>query len=225
MDSNFVLFFPHILFVTLLTVIAARMGKETLTVLFCLFTLVPNLFILKQIDVYSFTITCCEPYIIAAFLSLNMIQYLYGKKAANKAIYSSLFVLVAFTVLSLFQLTYTPSVHDTMHSQYESLLKPVPKIFLSSIVIGFIAQKLDLKMQHLFKNKWPKAPFILLMFLPICISQGFDTFAFSYIALFNEVHSVFNVAIVAYITKIVVALTMGGMVRLFARLIQKKAVA
>ena len=150
-----------------------------------------------------------SPTSLQGFFSLNLLQYYYGKETSNKAIYISIFILASFTVLSIFQLTYTPSVHDKMHCTYKSLLDPVPRVFISSILIGFLAQKIDLFLQRFLRNRWPKIPFIFALFLPVCISQAFDTFAFSFIALYEKMQSVLTIATVSYITKLLTILSMG----------------
>lgn len=220
--NNLLLFFPHTLFVTIVTIIALRMGKEALIAVFCLFALVPNIFILKQIDISYFTITCCEPYIVAAFLSLNLLQHHFGKEISKKAITICFFILGSFAVLSAFQLLYTPSIHDTAHGTYVALLKPMPRIILSSFLVTFLAQRFDRRLQIFVREKWPKIPYTFGIFIPICISQAFDTVAFSYLALYGVMHNITAIILVSYVTKLVVILCMSFLVKFSSKWIRKE---
>ena len=113
---NEFIFILHIISVTILGLIALRLGKSALISIIALQCIVANIFVTKQIMLFGFNVTGTDVFIIGAELSLNLLQEFYGMQAAKKAIKISFLMLLSFLVYSRFQLWYIPSQVDTMHS-------------------------------------------------------------------------------------------------------------
>ena len=105
---NELIFLLHIISVTILGLIALRLGKSALISIIALQCVVANLFVTKQIALFGFNVTGTDVFIIGAELSLNLLQEFYGTDSAKKAIKISFLMLLSFLVYSIFQLWYIP---------------------------------------------------------------------------------------------------------------------
>jgi uncharacterized integral membrane protein (TIGR00697 family) len=131
---------------------------------------------------------------------MNFLQEFFGKESAKKVLNINTFILIFFTALSLIQIAYKPSIHDTMHSSFFSILSVSPRVFLSSILSFFLSQKLDVETFGLFRKKFSLP---ITMALSLTISQAFDTILFSYLALYGVVQSIFSIIIMSYAIKLI----------------------
>lgn len=197
---NELIFILHILFVVALVLGALRIGKEALMMLFCFQGLISNLFVFKQMELFGLTITCTDPYVIGAYLSLGLLQSYYGKKEANKALLLSFSMLATLLIVIFLHIQYFPSPSDSYHTLYNGLLKEAPRVCITSMVVAITAQKLSIYLHSLFSSY--RIHKLLILFLPMAIAQLYDTVAFSYIALSGVVHSLWHVIIISYLVKL-----------------------
>jgi uncharacterized integral membrane protein (TIGR00697 family) len=206
---NEVYFAFHILLIASAILFALRLGKEALICLFCILGFTANLFVLKQANLFSLVVTCTDAYIIGCDFTLALLQRHFGRSEAEKAPRYLLFTLILFIVLSQLHLLYLPSAHDTFNSSYRAILSFAPRIALSSLLVGFIAQKLNIFLQHQIEKLFPSSPAFILLFAPILLSQLFDTAAFSFLALYGQLHSMMNIVIMSYLVKVITIILMS----------------
>ena len=219
---NEVLFIGHILVVIVAILFALRLGKEALIALFCLLLISANLFVIKQIQFFGLTITCTEAMTIGCILSLNLLQEYWGKEAAKKAIYYSLFLLSFFALLGQFHLLYRPSVHDVHHDAYAQISRHSPRILFASLSVSFITQRFDMNFYSFIKRKWGTRFLVMRNLISLSVSQLLDTVLFSFLGLYGIVHSIVPIMIVSYLVKMLVAAGMAPFT-LVARRIKEAA--
>lgn len=195
---NELLFLLHVTLVGSAALIALRFGKEGLTALFCMQALLANIFVLKQMACFGLIVTCTDTFIIGCDFSLGLLQRQYGASAAKRAVYICLGLLVLFVALSQLHLLYTPSSFDTYHPVYAHLLQTAPRIICASLLVGFCSQKLNIYLQSLTQTLFKASKAGLILFLPIALSQLFDTIAFSFLGLYGQVHSLANIIMMSY---------------------------
>jgi len=209
-------FFLHTSILIAFILIAARFGKIALSLLSTLFFLLANLFVTKQIELFSFTVTASDAYTIGGIFALNLLQEHFGKEEAKKQTVQGSFILLAFALLSQIHLLYIPSSFDTVHHSFYQILATTPRIFLSSFVILFIMQRLDVELFSRLRKHLP-LPFTMIISAAVC--QFIDTAAFSYFALYGLVHSMFDIIFVSYSIKLLALVLMSP----FAKLARKTA--
>ena len=123
--------------------IAVRMGKITLMAFTTMHWVLASIFVVKQISLFGFTCTSADVYAVG-MVSLSLVQYFYGKKAARKTI-NIAFLLMLFTLaMSFFHLYYKPASVDTMHSALKKIFTPTPRIMIASIVVSISASYFNL---------------------------------------------------------------------------------
>ena len=204
-------FFIHILILLSAIFIALKIGKIALSFVCPLFFLLANLFVTKQIELFSFTVTAADAYTIGGIFALNLLQEYFGKEQAKKQVVISAFVLILFTILSQIHLLYIPSAHDTTQSAFLTLLTPSPRIFLSSLITFLLVQRLDVELFAFFRKR---SPLVLSMVISLTISQFIDTIFFAYLALYGLVHSIGHIILVSYLIKLIALICMSPFTQL-----------
>lgn len=71
-------------------------GKGALTTWIALVSLMANLFVLKQIDLFGFNATASDVFAVGSLLGLNLLQEKFGREAAQRAIWVSFSALILF---------------------------------------------------------------------------------------------------------------------------------
>ncbi|NGX34249.1 MAG: hypothetical protein K1060chlam1_00600 [Candidatus Anoxychlamydiales bacterium] len=218
---NEILFLAHILLVILFLLVALRLGKNYLLVFAAIQALIANLFVIKQIDLFTKTVTTTDVFIIGAIFSQNLLQEYFGKEVAIKTIKISFFSMLFFLVMSKIHLLYTPSLLDTTHSSFENILSSTPRIVISSISAFFITQRLDIYFFSFLKKIFNQKFLPLRMGISSIVVQFIDTVLFSFLALWGIVDHIFDIILFSFIIKSLVIIFSVSFMR-FSKYFMKK---
>jgi len=198
---NEILFLIHILLVIIFLFIALRLGKNYLLVFAAIQALIANLFVIKQIDLFTKTVTTTDVFIIGSIFSQNLIQEYFGKKQALKTIKIIFFSMLFFLVMSRVHLLYSPSPFDITHSSFQNILSSSPRIIISSILAFFLTQRLDIYIFSFLKKIFNQKFLPLRMGISSIIVQFIDTLLFSFLALYGIVDHIFDIILFSFIIK------------------------
>ena len=149
---NEIIFFSHIIIMSLSTLVALRMGKEALVALISIQAVLSNLFVVKEVTHFGLASTGADAFTIGTVLGLNLLQEYYGREIAQKAIWISLFSLFFYGVVSQIHIYYIPHPHDTMDSCFKTILTSMPHIIVASFIVYFITQQLDYALFGILKT-------------------------------------------------------------------------
>lgn len=217
---NEALFFAHVLIVLGFILAAYRMGAIALTAMIVLLGVLANLFVVKQMNLFCWTVTCSDVFMIGSILGLNLLQESFGREAANLAIKISLVSLVFFTVMTQIHLLYLPSASDITHGAFRTILSSSPRIIAASILVYYLVQKLDVQvfgwLKKIFKEKYLPGR----LTLSLLFSQLIDTVFFSFLGLYGIVESVIDIIMMSYLIKCIIiasSSTFVGLVRKWVR--------
>lgn len=213
-------FFLHILVLLSAIFVALKIGKTALSLLCPLFFLLANLFVTKQIELFSFTVTAADAYSIGGIFALNILQEYFGKEEAKKQVALSALVLILFALVSQIHLLYIPSIHDYTQGAFSTLLTASPRIFISSLITFLFVQRLDVEVFAFFRKRFP---LMGSMACSLTISQFIDTVLFSYLALYGLVHSISHIILVSYLIKLLAMLSMTAFTQLTKWIIRRPA--
>ncbi|HBR70760.1 TPA: hypothetical protein DIC20_00390 [Candidatus Dependentiae bacterium] len=202
---NELIFLFHIIVIVISCLIALRLGKEALITLIALQIILANLFVSKEITLFSLCVTCTDAFAVGSGLTLNLIQEYYGKTIAKKAIWISFFALVFYLVMSQFQLWYTP-LHITSQEPFSKILSLMPRLIIASIISYLTSQFIDYTLYAFFKKRFHKKFFVLRNYGSLIIAQAIDTIMFSFLGLYGIIHNVWHIILVSYIIKIITIL-------------------
>lgn len=195
--------------------VAVRMGQQALTGYIALSGVLANLFVIKQISLFGFTVTCSDVFAVGGMLGLNLLQEFYGKSAAKKAVQASFLALVCFALFSQVHLLYAPSAVDTTHEAFHQILSSSPRIVIASIGVYVLVQRFDL----FFFSALAK-PIPLLgarLTLSLLVSQALDTVLFSLAGLYGLVASLFDIMLISYLIKCAVIASASPVASLYRR--------
>ncbi len=206
---NELLFFTHIAFVLGFALIALRSGKVALVSFVALQAVLANIFVLKQTQLFGLSVTCSDVFAVGGMLSLNLLQSRYGADAAKRAVSISLATLLFFVLMSQIHLLYAPTAADATHAAYATLLETTPRLIGASVVTFYIVQRWDV--WFFSQLKWGRFGISLL------VSQALDTALFSFLGLYGQVSSLFDVIAFSFLVKSIVI----GCSSLFLALSQK----
>lgn len=202
-------FISHLFIVSLFLWPALRFGREGLIAWVALQPILANLFVLKQIELFGFTVTCSDVYAVSTALGLNMLQEYFGKEAAQKTVRLCFYLLVFFVGMSLFQLLYHPSIHDTTHAAYSTILSVSPRLVAASIASFVCVQLLDVQFFAFLKRYSNRLSFFLRNLTSLTLSQFVDTLLFTFLGLWGIVNDLFDVFLVSFIIKLAISLALS----------------
>jgi len=120
---NECIFLFHIIAILVFTLLSFRLGKMALGSWLCIQVLCANLFVMKQVVLFGFHVTCSDVFAIGSILSLNLLQEYFGPKEAKKT------TITAFTLCFSLQsfLKFTSSMVralKTLHKEPTKLFYP-----------------------------------------------------------------------------------------------------
>lgn len=213
--TNEILFILFTLFLLSLSLIAFRYGKSYIFVLIAIYSLLMNIFVLKQFNLFGLVVTGGNALYGAMFLLTDILTEHYGKREAFKAVWIGFLTSAMFVISTQILLTFTVNEFDFAQPHLVALFGLAPRILFGSMLAFIISQSFDVwafnKIRQLTNNKylWLRNNGSTL------ISQFIDTMIFTAVGLTAFVWSPFagiistdlfwSVAFATYIIKIIVA--------------------
>jgi uncharacterized integral membrane protein (TIGR00697 family) len=200
---NEIIFIFHASLLSIFLLVALRLGKEALITLICLYGVLANLFVTKQITLFNLDATASDAFAVAAILGLNILQEYFGAVIAQRTIWISFFTLITYTIASQLHLWYAPSTLDYMHGHFCALLEVMPRITIASITVFLIVQILDRWLYAKLQNMCGTRYFLIRNYASLLICQLIDTILFSFLGLWGIVGNIWHIIIVSYMIKLV----------------------
>lgn len=180
---NEVLLILFFVFLSVVMLGAFRLGRWYVFVLIAVFTVLMNIFVVKQFDVFGLAITWWNALYGAIFLGTDLIAEHYGRKEAYKAIFVGFMSMLLFVICTQFFLWFSPNDYDFAHESMAALFTLAPRILLWSMLAYIIAQSIDIYLFDAIK-KWTKGKYLFLRNNgSTFISQAVDTLIFTFIGL------------------------------------------
>ena len=199
---NVLIFIVSCIIVTLFARICDRLlGSEGLIAWIALCSVLANLFVLKQIDLFGLNAAASDIFAVSSLLGLNLLQQQKGFAMAQKAIGTTFMCLLFFCIMAQMHLLYHPSTYDTMHGTYMTLLSPAPRLLLASLLAYFISQQTCVFLYRQLQRKYPNAHWNNHL-LSTLLAQLLDTLVFASIGLWGLVSALGEVIIVGYLIKV-----------------------
>lgn len=212
---NELLFFLNIIIISLSTVIALKISKETLVAMVAIFCILSNFFVLKQITLFGLNPTASDAFSVGAILGLNLLQEYFGKKLARKTIWTCFFALVFYVIVSQIHIAYMPSIFDTSSKHFSFLLKFMPRIAIASISVTVFVQILDRIFYGFLQKKFESKYFMFRNLASLLIVQFIDTVLFTFSGLYGIISNVWQVIFVSFTVKIVTILISVPIISIF----------
>lgn len=113
-------------------------------------TIAANIEVLIVIDAFGMEMTLGNILFASTFLVTDILSELYGKKAAQKAVYLGIATSVTFILISQSWLLYTPNENDFAAPAIRTVFSNTPRLMLVGIAVYVIVQLFDVWAYH----KW-----------------------------------------------------------------------
>lgn len=196
-------FFLHAGVILFFLFLSVKLGKEALFIFVSSCWLFANFFVTKQITLFGFDVTASDVYVVGGVLSTGVIQQYYGISAAKKSVQISFLLLIFATCTSYMHLQYTPSVYDTMHVYFQTILQATPRLMIASLITFYICQSFEIILFRILQKKtnWPL--FVRAGFSS-ALSLALDTALFSFLGLYGLVASLLDVFLMSYAVKLII---------------------
>lgn len=181
-------------------------GKAGLLVWIGMATVVANIQVLKQVELFGITATLGNIIYGTIFLATDIINEKYGKDEAKKAVWLGFFTLISMTIMMQIALRFVPSPYDVVQGSMETIFNLVPQVALGSLAAYMVSQHLDVWLFTKIKNKFPNTLWLRNNGSTL-ISQLVDTTIFCSIAFYGTPLTVwFEIYISTYFIKFLVGI-------------------
>ncbi len=203
---NELLFFFHLTLIFAFTIGALRLGKEALIAWIALQSVLANLFVLKQVTLFSMPATCSDTFILGVVLGLNLLQEYFGMFHARRAVFLSFSAMMAFVILAKFHLVYVPAGHDWSQLAYNTILSHSPRVLLASLSTFFIVQQFDVRFYSWLRRRFHGMHLTWRTTISLIISQGIDTVLFTILGLSGVIDHLFSIIVMSFMIKVIIAI-------------------
>lgn len=221
---NEALFIVHSVIVTLFVLWALTRGKEMLIATICVFGILSNLFIIKQISLFGLYVVSTDVFAIGSIIGITMLQEFFGTQAVKTAIQIEISMLLFYLFASNMQLWYLPAPVDYTQEHFAAILSPSTRIIIASLCVYALTQMLAAYLFRLFARLGDKKHATIHHLSSLAISQLFDTILFSIAGLWGTVHSILPIIVVSYCIKMLVIICSSPFISLSRLLIEKPSV-
>ena len=185
-------------------------GKNGLYAFAIFGTLLGNIAVCKNVDIFGVATTAGNVLYASTFLVTDILSEKYGKKDAAKAVLYSFSVMVLWLLGTQLILWFTPNENDYINESLKVVFGLVPRITIASQAGFIISQNLDVFLYHLIWSKTgnSKAKLWLRNNGSTLTSQLIDTVIFTTLAFWGvyPTNVFFSILITTYVFKAVVAL-------------------
>lgn len=219
---NEIIFFIHVIIISLVTILAFKKSKEAIIATVALFCVLANLFVLKQINLFCFTPTASDAFSVGSIIGINLINEYFGTQESKKTINICMFCLLVYTIASQIHLAYVPSNFDTYSQHFDAILKFMPIITIASIICTFISLTLDRILYNFLKNKFNNKYFFARNLVSLFLVQAVDTILFTFLALSTTSKNLWDIIFIGYIVKIIAVLISLPIISIFRPKVQKQ---
>jgi uncharacterized integral membrane protein (TIGR00697 family) len=209
---NELIFFTHVLLVTLFVLLSVRLGKSGLTVAIVLQVILANLFVVKQTNLFGLSVTCSDVFAVGGILGLNLLQEYFGKESANQVVKISFVYMIFFLAMAQMHLWYVPALEDTAHGSFSQILSATPRIVIASLITYFLVQKLDIALFSRLKTLFNGGNLPVRVLISLLLTQFVDTVLFSFLGLFGLVAHIFDVIVMSFCIKSLVIITSAPLI-------------
>jgi len=200
---NECIFALHVSTISISTIIFGKLGKSALIAYISLLFVIANIFVIKQIELFNWSVTSADAFIVGISFGINLLQEFWGKESARKAIWISFACSLFYMIISQCVLAYIPASFDDTHTQFAHIMAYTIRITLASFISYLITQFTDMYAYGYIKKATTGKYFVARNYFAMCSSQLLDTVLFSFLGLYGIVDNIMHIMIMSYAIKII----------------------
>lgn len=208
-------------------------GKTGLYCISAAATILANIEVLIMIKAFGAEQTLGNVLFAVTFLITDILSECEGKKAADKAVYTSFFASIFFLVLSQSWPHYVPSESDWASPAIRTIFSNTPRMIIASLAVYGISQLFDVWLYHKIWDMTSKKSGNRRSFLWLrnngstLVSQLINTFLFTLFAFYGTygLSQIISIFISSYVIYIFTSLLDTPVVYLARRVSDKRKTA
>ena len=185
-------------------------GKNGLYAFAIFGTLLGNIAVCKNVDIFGVSTTAGNVLYASTFLVTDILSEKYGKKEAAKAVAYSFSIMILWMAGTQLILLFTPNANDYINESLKVVFGLVPRITIASLAGFILSQNLDVFLYHFIWSRTGNGKGMLWLRNngSTLTSQAVDTVIFTSLAFWGVYpRNVFiSILITTYVFKAVVAL-------------------
>ena len=208
MNNVLLIFINIIVTFSIVILIEKLFKKEGLYVWAAIALIMANILECQTVGLFNgFTSTCGNVLFASVFLATDIMSEKYGSEYSRKAIKMAVFAMIAFTAIMQIGLLFTPDETDFAHESMTTLFGLNLRISISSIVMFFISNNLDIFLFEKIKNKLPNQLWVRNN-VATMISNVLENYFFIFFAFVGiyDIPTMLNIATTISVVEIVIAL-------------------
>lgn len=183
-------------------------GKKGLFAWIAIATVITNIEVIKCVDMFGMAVTLGNVIYGTTFLVTDILNEMYGVKAARKGVYLGFFAAIVFTVIMQINLMFIPNASDFASGSFETIFSLLPRITIASMVAYLTANLVDAQLYNLIRKMLPDDKWLWVRNNgSTMIAQMLDTIIFGVIAftgLYDPI-IIIQLTITSYILKVFIA--------------------
>jgi uncharacterized integral membrane protein (TIGR00697 family) len=194
-----------IFFVQIITIMGALvgtlfLGKEALVALICLYGVLANFFVVKQVTLFGLSVTASDAYMIGSILGLNIIHEHFGYVSAKRTIVISFLLSSLYLVVGQLHLWFMPHPSDVTQGHFIALLTRMPRVISASIATYLFVQILS-QVLYAYARKRLPGWIVVANISTVVMVQILDTILFTFLGLYGMVTSVGHIIVFSLLIK------------------------
>ncbi len=208
-----------------ITIAYKMFGKTGLYAWIAFGTVIANIQVTKNIQLFGFDATLGNIMYGTLFLVTDSLGELFGYEAAKKAVKIGFFTLLTTVVIMQIALMFEPTFWDEGHTALSYTFGLLPRIALGSILAYLVSQFLDIKLFAMIKEKMPQDKYLWVRNNgSTLVSQLVDTVIFVPIAFLGvyDFSIVMSIFLTTYFFKVLVAFADTPFIYLMKRITPSK---
>ena len=183
---NELLWFGLMIFCYLAVLLIYKLfGRKGLFAWVAMSIILANIQVMKTIQIFGLVTAEGNIVYSSIFFVSDILNEVYGKNEARKAVYVGFFVLVMTTVIMQVTLMFIPDSSDTMAPHLAAIFGFMPRIALASLAAYICSQMYDVWMYAFIKKYHGRKLLWLRSYVSVIFSQLIDNTMFTLIAFYG----------------------------------------
>ena len=181
--------------------------KEGLYVWTSVALIAANILVAKNIDILGLQATLGNILFASTFLATDILSEKYSTKESRKAVNIGIVSVILFTVATQFSLLFKPNNLDMVNDSLKNIFTFNLRISISSIVMCYLSNMLDIIVFEKIKNKIPNKMWVrnnIATIISNCLENYFFTI-FAFIGIY-DLKTIFSIATTTTILEIMIAI-------------------
>lgn len=208
MTNELLMFVEIIVYFGILLLIKKFLGKEGIIGWMGIASILANVLLLKNVDVFGINSTLGNVLFAGNFLATDILVENYGYKDARKGVMFALTSVVLYLIISQISLLFIPNSFDTMQPMFETIFSFAPRISIASISMFALSNFIDIRLYEHLRIKTKGKKMWLRNNLCTIICNGGENFLFYTIAFAGIMNTseIISISLSATIIEIIIAL-------------------